>query len=183
MVSVTEGDTCVCVQVLCGKKANGMTSPSLGRTMRTWSGKLDLPWPSERLPREKAEREKTDGMGNMKGHLSRERGSRTPITTELYYPESYLNDKMQFAKGPVVWVLKLCPTPFCGQCGPHQQSYITDFQNWKFWIFNSNSNCIECKNSPNFPLHPTISWLCTLSIESWALSSASLECRPGSDLL
>lgn len=102
MVSVTEGNTCVCVQVLCGKKANGMTSPSLGRTMRTWSGKLDLPWPSERLPREKAEREKTDGMGNMKGHLSRERGSRIPITTELCYPESYLNDKMQFAKGPMV---------------------------------------------------------------------------------
>lgn len=60
-VSVTEGDTCVCVCMLCGKKPNGMTGPSLGRTVRTRSGKLDPPWPSERLPREKAGREKQMG--------------------------------------------------------------------------------------------------------------------------
>lgn len=71
--SVLLRGTRVCVRVLCGKKANGMTSPSLGRTLGTWSGKLDLPWPFERLPGEKAGREKTDGTGNMKGHLSRER--------------------------------------------------------------------------------------------------------------
>ena len=64
----------VCVCMLCGKKPNGMTGPSLGRIVRTRSGKLDPLWPSESLPREKAGREKTDGMENRKGHLSRERG-------------------------------------------------------------------------------------------------------------
>ena len=66
--------TRVCVQMLCWKKPNGMTGPSLGRTVRTRSGTLDPPWPSERLPGEKAGREKADGMENGKGHLSSERG-------------------------------------------------------------------------------------------------------------
>ena len=48
--------------MLCWKKPNGMTGPSLGRTVRTRSGKLDPPWPSERLPGEKAGREKADGI-------------------------------------------------------------------------------------------------------------------------
>lgn len=89
---------CVCADAL-GKK-NGMTGPSLGRTVRTRSGKLDPLWPSERLPGRRQGGRRQMGW-KRKGHLSRERGDlRTLITTELCYHRSYSDGKMQFRKRP-----------------------------------------------------------------------------------
>lgn len=128
---------CVCVQMLCGKKSNGTTGPSLGRTVRTRSGKLDPLWPSERLPGKKAGREKTDGMENGKGHLSRERGDLrhssqlNSVTTEATWMAKCSSQKARWCEclGSVLH-------PFAGSVGHTSRATRSTFKidNFEFSI-------------------------------------------------